>query len=315
MAADVAGAEMRSPPPASTVLMHAGVLALVLAPLVATSGLFLIDVPNHAFRSRLIMDLLNGKESTFYEFHLRLIPNLPIDVFAALTRNLLDPTIAVLALTCVACAGFYLSVVWWRWSRGRPTRLWMCLLLVLALYSKPLYFGLINYILALAIMNVGLARLEARAEHPSIGFSASQTVLVLLMYLCSLFAVVLYFSWILGTALFDGLRGPQRHFRDVVRRDARIHLPPVLIIFGVILMANPVPPAEAARNTWAIDLKFAALGSIGRMSNLPHELLFSLLVFSLLGFGLWIGALRIRPRLLAGLCGVIASFIIVPGKL
>src|SRR5215204_1673408 len=51
------------------------------------------------------------------------------------------------------------------------------------------------------------------------------------------------------------------------------------------------------------------------MSNLPHELLFSLLVFSLLGFGLGIGALRIRPRLLAGLCGMIASFIIVPGKL
>src|SRR5688572_24928696 len=108
---NVSGAALTPP-----TVVHAGILACALTPIVATSGLFIIDLPNHIFRSQLIGDMLSGKASTFYDFRPLLLPNMPIDVMAVLTRRFLTGEQSTVLTALLACAAFYLSIVYWRRS-------------------------------------------------------------------------------------------------------------------------------------------------------------------------------------------------------
>jgi hypothetical protein len=299
---------------AATSLAHVLILAAILTPLAATSALFLYDTANHAFRSQLIANLASGKDSAFYYFQLRLIPNMPIDLFALLTRAVLDPLVSVAILTVAICAGFYLSIVYWRRAGERTTSIWLCLLVALVLYSMPLSYGLINYILGLALLNVCAARLEHNGEQPTIEFCIGQWVLVVLMYLCSLFPLVLYGCWIFGTVLFDLYRGGGSKFLDLVRRNSILHLPPLVAIVALMLLSNPVPSVESVGLMWSLDRKLGGLVSVGRMTHFPYEFAFPFLIYGLIGLKLWSGTFVIGARHLAGLTALLVLYLAAPAE-
>jgi hypothetical protein len=306
------------PPATGPLLLHGLVLAAALAPIVASGGLFLFDLPNHLFRMQLVADILSGRPSIFYAFDLRLIPNLPLDLAAVLLGRFVDPARVALLLTCAAAAGFYLSIVYWRASNGRATSVWTCLLVVLVLYSFPLQAGLINYILGLGLMNIALARLERRdaaptAKHSSVDFHAGQWALVVVMYFCSIFPVLLYFAWCAGAYLHDLLLRKVK-FSALVMRAVALHLAPAVAIAALIFWGDPSPPGDSA-TTWLLLKKLEGVVSIGRMSNLPHEFLMFAFILLAIALRYAAGALRLDARNAAGLAALVIFFLAVPSTL
>jgi len=303
---------------AGPLFLHGVILAAALAPIVATGGLYLFDLPNHLFRMQIVADILSGRPSVFYAFDLRLIPNLPLDLAAALLGRFVDPARIALLVTCAAAASFYLSIVYWRATNRRTTSIWTCLLVVLVLYSFPLQAGLINYILGLGLMNVALARLERRDTMPtaadrSLDFCAGQWALVVVMYFCSIFPVLLYFAWCAGAYLHD-LLSRKVSFSALAAHASALHLAPAAVIAAFIFWGDPSPPGDSA-TVWLLLKKVEGLASIGRMSNLPHEFVMFAAILLALGLRYAAGALRLDMRNGAALAALVVFFLAVPSTL
>jgi hypothetical protein len=294
-------------------LLHGLGLALILTPLLATGGLYLTDLPNHIFRMQVIADLVAGKGSSFYDLHFTLIPNLPLDLATILFGRYVAPEHIAVALTCLACAAFYGAIVYWRHSEGRPTSVWLWAVIVLSVFSYPLASGLTNYILGLAIMLLALMRLDRVGARPSAGFCLAQAALVVALYFCSVFPVLLYFVWAAGTGAYD-LIVRRANVVSTIVRNAALHLVPLVTIAVLILVANPLPPI-ATETSWSLGRKLAALLSVGRMSNLPQEFVFPGLLLGAIALRATAGALRVDGRHAAGLLSLVACFLAMPSML
>lgn len=298
-------------------LLHGILVVLALAPIIATGGLYLFDVPNHLFRVHVVAEIVGGRPSSFYELDLKPIPNMPLDLAAVLLGKFVDPVRITLWIVCAAVAGFYISILYWRTSNGRSTSLWIGLLAILVLYSFPLQAGLINYVLGIAGMYFALARLERFEAAPPAkaawAFYPVQWLLVLVTYFCSLFPVMLYFVWCAGAYLYDWLAG-KVPLTALIKRGLILHLPALAAIAVLIVFSDPSPPGDS-ETVWVLAKKLEGLVSIGRMSNLPHEFLMFAAILAAIGLRFAAGTMRLDPRHAAGLVALVVCFLALPAKL
>lgn len=297
----------------SSPILHGVGLVLILTPLLLTGGLYLTDLPNHIFRMQVIADLVTGRGSSFYDLHFTLIPNLPLDFATILLGALVRAEWIALALTCLACVGFYAAILYWRRREGISTSVWLWAVIVLTVFSYPLASGLINYILGLTLMLIAMTRLDRAGDRPSVAFCIAQAALVVAMYFCSVFPVLLYFVWAAGIGGYD-LLARREHVRSLIARNAALHLASLIAIVLLILFANPLPPI-ATETSWTLGRKLAAILSVGRMSNLPPEFVLSALLLGAIALRAAAGALRIDGRHAAGLLGLAAAFVAMPNML
>ncbi|MCC7348154.1 MAG: hypothetical protein IT538_12205 [Variibacter sp.] len=288
-------------------------LLVVLAPVVATSAVFLTDVPNHIVRSQLIIALAKGVPSSFYFFELHPIPNLPIDVISLLGARILNGAVVVAGLTVVACAGIYLGILHWRRVGARATSLWLGLLIALLLYSMPLSLGRVHDLLGVALLLVCAARLEQHRESTAMEFWLPQLLLVVLMYFCSLSAAILYFAWAFGVVLFDLWQADRSARRAILARNAAGHGSAAAVLALLGLTTFPGFAAEGAGITsWSIHGKVDDVISIGRMFEFPHEYGMPFVFCGILAVMLWSGWLRVGVRAACGLAALAACFLLMP---
>lgn len=282
-------------------------------PILASGGAFFVDGPNHLFRVTLWeMLLADDAVAQFFQAGERLYPNLAIDVFASVVSKIVPPSIALTAFICTAACIYIAAAVWCRQARGERTDLPILLLILLAVYSEPLYWGLFNYILGLGVMFVALHRAVEQHKSPSAGFVVSQALILGAMCLISIFPVMLYVCFCCGmlmVAACDDWRA--RRFAESARL-LRSHWLSALVV-GVLLLV--MEPGQSGPTEWHLITKVTGVFSVGKTTNLSLEYGLSALVLGVVGLLAWRRGLTAGRHELAGLLAGGLLFLVMPKDL
>lgn len=294
-----------------------GPIALVMLaaslPILASGGAFFVDGPNHLFRVTLWeMLLADDAAAQFFQAGERLYPNLAIDVFTSALGKIVSPSVALTVFICTAVCVYIAAAVWCRQARGERTDLPILLLILLAVYSEPLYWGLFNYILGLGVMFVALHRAVEQHKAASAGFVVSQALILGAMCLISIFPVMLYVCFcggILMVAAFDDWRA--RRFAESARL-LRLHWLSALVVGALLLVMEP---GQSGPTEWHLITKVTGIFSVGKTTNLSLEYGLSALVLGVVGWLAWRRGLTAGRHELAGLLAGCLLFIVMPKDL
>ncbi|MGX1789503.1 hypothetical protein ACWIGM_22335 [Bosea sp. NPDC055332] len=285
------------------------ILAATL-PILVSGGAFFVDGPNHLFRVTLWeMMLADDAVTQFFQPGDRLYPNLAIDVFTSVLGKVVPPPTALTLFIWAAVCVYILAVVWCRQARGEGTDLPILLVILLAVYSEPLYWGLFNYILGLGVMFVALQRASEQRKSPSNSFVVTQALILGGLCLISIFPIILYVCFCFGmfaVAVRDDWRG--QRFADSADL-IRSHWLSAVV---VVMLALVMEPGQSGQTEWHLTTKITGIFSIGKSSNLSFEYLLSALVLVVVGWLAWRRGLNAGRHELAGLlaCGLL--FVIMP---
>lgn len=282
-------------------------------PVLVSGGAFFVDGPNHFFRVTLWEMLLADDAVTqFFQAGDRLYPNLAIDVFTSILGKVVPPSVALTAFVCTAVCAYIAAAIWCRQARGERTDLPILLVILLAVYSEPLYWGLFNYILGLGVMFVALHRTVEQHKAPSDGFVVSQALILGAMCLISIFPVMLYVCFCFGmftVAAFDDWRA--RRLAESTKL-LRSHWLSVLMVGGLVLVMEP---GQSGPTEWHLITKVTAVFSVGKTTNLSLEYGLSALVLGVVGLLVWRRGLNAGRHELAGLLAGGLLFIVMPKDL
>lgn len=291
-----------------------GQVALVMLaatlPILVSGGAFFVDGPNHLFRVALWeMTLADDTAAQFFQAGERLYPNLAIDVVTSVLSRIVPPSIALTAFICLAVCAYIAAAVWCRQARGERTDLPILLVILLAVYSEPLYWGLFNYILGLGVMFVALHRAIEQRKAPSRGFGVCQALILGSMCLISIFPVMLYVCFCLGMVVVaahdDWCARRFADSRDLIRS----HWLSAAVVAALVLVMEP---GQTGRTEWHLVTKLTGIFSVGKTTNLSLEYGLSALVLGVVGWLVWRRGLNAGRHELAGLmaCGLL--FLIMP---
>ncbi len=295
-------------------LRHVALVMLAATlPILASGGAFFVDGPNHLFRVTLWeMLLADDAVAQFFQAGDRLYPNLALDVVTGVLSRIVPPSIALTAFICLAVCAYIAAAVWCRQARGERTDLPILLVILLAVYSEPLYWGLFNYILGLGVMFVALHRAIEQHKTPSGGFGVSQALVLGAMCLISIFPVMLYVCFCCGmvtVAACDDWRA--RRFAESAKL-LRSHWPSALMV-GVLLLV--MEPGQSGPTEWHLITKVTGVFSVGKTTNLSLEYGLSALVLGVVGWLVWWRGLNAGRHELAGLIAGSLLFIVMPKDL
>jgi hypothetical protein len=288
------------------------ILAATL-PILISGGIFFVDGPNHFFRVTLWETMLAGDVGhEFFRASGDLYPNLTIDVVTGILSKIVSPAVALTLFICLAIGAYIFAAIWWRQQRGERTDLPLLLIILLAAYSEPLYWGLFNYILGLGIMFVALHRAIEQHRAPSAGFVVSQALIVVAMCLTSIFPVMLYVCFCFGmllVAAYDDWR--EGRLADSANLLKSHWLSAILVVVLTIVME----PGQTGQTEWHLATKITGVFTVGKTTNLSLEYLLSLLV---LGAIAWLARRRgmiVSRYELAGLLVCCLLFVVMPKDL
>lgn len=257
--------------------------------------------------------MLTGDEaSQFFEAQRILYPNLGLDLFAGLIGTIVPPALTLTLFVCLALGAFIYAAIWWRSRRGEKTDLALVLIILLAAYSEPLYWGLFNYILGLGVMFVALHRAIEQQKAYSGNFVITQAMLVGAMCLISIFPVMLYVSFCLGmllVAIADGKR--EGRFTDLANL-MRSHWLSASVVVVLLLVMEP---GQSGETQWHLATKLTGIFSIGKTTNLSFEYLLSALVLGAAAWLAWLRGMRMSRHEAAGLLACCLLFAVMPKNL
>lgn len=291
-----------------------GQVALILLaatlPILASGGAFFVDGPNHLFRVTLWeMMLADDAGTKFFQTGDRLYPNLAIDVFTSVLSKVVPPSIALTAFIGTAVCVYISAAVWCRQARGERTDLPILLVILLTVYSEPLYWGLFNYILGLGVMFVALHRAIGQHKNPSDGFIVSQALILGAMCLVSIFPVMLYVCFCFGmlvVAVRDDWHA--RRFADSAKL-LRSHWLSALVVALLLLVMEP---GQSGPTEWHAATKITGIFSVGKSTNLSFEYLLSGLLLGVVGWLAWRRGLNAGRYEWAGLLACVLLFLVMP---
>ncbi|MBN9435824.1 hypothetical protein, partial [Bosea sp. (in: a-proteobacteria)] len=301
--------------PAKQVPYNSAALAILAAslPILVSGGIFFVDGPNHLFRITLRESMLAGEVGhQFFRASDELYPNLTIDVVSGALSKFVSPSTALTLFICLAVGAYIATAIWWRQQRGERADLPLLLIILLAAYSEPLYWGLFNYILGLGIMFVALHRAIEQRKTRAGSFVASQALIVGAMCLTSIFPVMLYVCFCLGmflVAIHDDWRDGR--LADSANLLKSHWLSAVMVVVLVMVME----PGQTGKSEWHLATKVTGVFTVGKTTNLSLEYLLSFLV---LGAIAWLARRRgvnISRHELAGLLACCLLYVIMPKDL
>lgn len=246
------------------------VIMAAILPIMMTGGVYFVDTPNHLFRAVLWQTMPSDGTDRYFEAGGSLYPNLAIDVFSGVFGKVVPPSLALTLFICLAVCVYISAAVWCRRARGERTDLPLLLIILLAVYSEPLYWGLFNYTLGLGVMFVALHRASEQYEAPADTFLVSQALIVGAMCLISIFPVMLYVCFCLGmalVALWDDRRAGRLSATAAM---VRSHWLSALVVLGLLMVMEP---GQSGRTDWHLVTKITGIFSIGKTTNLPLEYL------------------------------------------
>lgn len=293
---------------------HVALVMLAAAlPILASGSAFFVDGPNHLFRVTL-WEMMRADDAVaqFFQAGDRLYPNLAIDVFTSVLSKVVPPSVALTLFICTAVSVYIAAAVWCRQARGEGTDLPILLVILLAVYSEPLYWGLFNYILGLGVMFVALHRATEQHETPSDGFVVVQALILGAMCLISIFPVMLYVCFCCGmvtVAACDDWRA--RRFAESAKL-LRSHWLSALTVGALLLVMEP---GQSGPTEWHLITKVTGVFSVGKTTNLSLEYGLSALVLGALGWLVWRRGLNAGRHELAGLIAGGLLFIVMPKDL
>lgn len=295
-------------------LRHVALIMLAATlPILVSGGAFFVDGPNHLFRVTLWeMLLADDAVAQFFQAGERLYPNLAIDVVTGVLSRIVPPSIALTAFICLAVCAYIAAAVWCRQARGERTDLPILLVILLAVYSEPLYWGLFNYILGLGVMFVALHRAIEQHKTPSDGFGVCQALILGAMCLISIFPVMLYVCFccgMLAVAACDDWRA--RRFAESAKLLKSHWLSAVVVVVLVLVME----PGQSGPTEWHLITKVTGVFSVGKTTNLSLEYGLSALVLGVVGLLVWRRGLNAGRHELAGLLAGGLLFIVMPKDL
>lgn len=286
------------------------VMLAATLPILASGGAFFVDGPNHLFRVTLWeMLLADDAAAQFFQAGDRLYPNLAIDVFTGVLSKVVPPPVALTVFICTAVCAYIAAAAWCRKARGEMTDLPILLVILLAVYSEPLYWGLFNYILGLGVMFVALHRAIEQRKAPSGSFGVCQALILGAMCLISIFPVMLYVCFCLGmfaVAARDDWRA--RRFADSADL-IRSHWLSAIMVAALLLVMEP---GQTGATEWHLATKLTGIFSVGKTTNLSLEYGLSALVLGAVGWLAWRRGLNAGRHELAGLLACILLFLVMP---
>lgn len=301
---------VRTPPDRRLAVL---IIAAAMIPILISGGIYFVDTPNHLFRAVLWQMLPSEGMGKFFESGTSLYPNLAIDVFSGLAGKVLPSSLAMTLYICLAIAAYISAAVWCRHARGEKTDAALLLIILLAVYSEPLYWGLFNYILGLGVMFVALHRATEQYKTRRTGwFALSQAVVVGALCLISIFPVMLYICFCLGmllVAFHDDWRA--HRFADTAGM-IRAHWLSAVVVIGLLMVMEP---GQSGRTDWHLITKITGIFSIGKTTNLPLEYLLSALALSILGWLAWRRGMTASRAEAAGLFACCLLFLAMPKDL
>ena len=282
-------------------------------PILFSGGMFFVDGPNHLFRVALRETMLTGDVGhRFFRASSDLYPNLAIDVVTGVLSKFVSPSVALTLFICLAVSVYISAAIWWRWQRGERTDLPLLLIVLLAAYSEPLYWGLFNYILGLGVMFVALHRAIEQRKTCSGSFVVSQALIVGAMCLTSIFPVMLYVCFCLGFFLVavsdDWREGRLAESANLLKSH---WLSAIMVIVLVMLME----PGQTGTTEWHLATKVTGVFTVGKTTNLSLEYLLSLLVLGIIAWLIWRRGVSLDRYELAGLLACCFLFVVMPKDL
>lgn len=289
------------------------VILAAMLPILISGGIYFVDTPNHLFRAELWQMLPSEALGKFFEASSAPYPNLAIDVFSGVAGKIIPLPLALTLYICLVIAVYISAALWWRHARGERTDAALLLVILLAVYSEPLYWGLFNYILGLGVMFVALQRATGRSETGRAGrFAFGQALIVGALCLISIFPVMLYISFCLGMFLV-ALRDDwyARRFGETARM-IEAHWLSAVVVIGLLMVMEP---GQSGRTDWHLITKVTGIFSIGKTTNLPLEYGLSALVLGLLGWLAWRRGMTASRAETAGLLACCALFLAMPKDL
>ncbi len=143
--------------PLLSVAVYAVVIVIVLAPLAFTLVVPLVDYPNHLAKIFLAINLPDNQFlNQFYEWRLRLVPNLAQDVIVPPLARIIGTYEALRLFLAWSLIQIVLGVCLLRYALLRQIGFWP-LASVLFLYNQALWWGLLNYLFASGLVLIFFA--------------------------------------------------------------------------------------------------------------------------------------------------------------
>lgn len=289
------------------------VLAVCLAPILLTQGLFLTDVPGHLYRVSLLDDILHhGAPSRHFYVAPGLFPNMALDAAASILTRIMSPKAAIVLFLCGTAVAYIASLLYWRACLGEKTDAPLLLLMALVFYSEPLHWGLVNYVFALSVLHLALALLTKQALKPSPAFPVTQAVLLAVLCLSSIFPVMLYIAFCAGMALESLRRAPRAERPRVLGRLVRLH---GLSALTVLALVSVMEPGQNGETLWDFWTKFLGVFSVAKTTNVVPEYALSALVLVCLALLSWRRGWAVGGPARAGLIACCVLYLVLPREL
>lgn len=301
--------------PAEWVLYNGAALAILAAsiPVLYSGGIFFVDGPNHLFRITLRETMLAGAVGhQFFRVGEELYPNLAIDLVSGALAKIMLPSTALTLFICLAVGVYIATAIWWRQKRGERTDLPILLIILLAVYSEPLYWGLFNYILGLGVMFVALHRAIEQRKSPRSCFVVGQAVIVGAMCLISIFPVMLYVCFCFGmflVAIYDDWR--EGRFADSADL-LKAHWLSAAMVVGLVMVMEP---GQTGDSEWHLATKVTGIFTVGKTTGLSLEYLLSALVLGAIAWLARARGMNISRHELTGLSACCLLYVLMPKDL
>ena len=199
---------------------------LWVTPIVPSSDLFF-----HAARMFVLQNPGTPYASDWYQVDWAPIPNLAMDIIVPPLASLVGTMPAVNAFVGLTLFLIFSGTLALHYALyGRLS--WLPLAACLFIYNQVLFFGFLNYLFGIGLALWALAAWFYLEDAPW-GQVLSGIVLAALLYLCHLFAVVLY-GLVIGTAELPAL-WRSRSLRTVFHHGARVAAPFIIPLLLLLL--------------------------------------------------------------------------------
>ena len=291
-------------------LVFAGMLVLVALPIIAEPLPPLTDYVNHLARMHVMARLdVNPVLAEFYEIRWAVIPNLVMDVlvpplvpYFTVLRSGQVFLLLMVALLVTGPMAIHRAL----WGRVSP---WPLLAFPLV-YNGIFLYGLVNYLLGTGVALWGVAGWIALRERPAWRRGLLSLAVVLVLFLCHLFAVGLYGMTLLAHEGWRLWRAPFRAGRIAGLAAFALPFLPVL----PLILASPTL-GLSHEMVWESRGKLEGVYLAVELYRDSVDLLFAGVVG---GLGVWLarrGALRLHPAGWALLGLGAAVFLLMPRQL
>lgn len=163
-------------------------MGLVLTPLAVVAVPPLIDYPNHLAKAYLAISLPQDTNlAQFYEWRLRLVPNLALDFFMVPLAKLFGVYTAGRIFLAWSLVQIFLGVCLLRYALHGKVGYWP-LLCIVFLYNKVLWWGFLNYLFASGLVLVLFAVWILMARWNPVRRSVVFALFMSAMFFCHLIA-------------------------------------------------------------------------------------------------------------------------------